>query len=591
LTTRLQFAQACLQAFNPTSDTPAHEQAMVAWMAYENTQATWNPMATTQSEPDATNFNSVGVKNYPNEATGVQGWLDTLNNGDYSTTIVAALLNSNSSASQVAQAVSSSPWGSHPTATLAQVQGAYSTYSNIAIPDGTGGSTTTNATTSAVAGTGTVAEAAVALVNGGAGSITTGATIPGFGAVAVGDIIFNGAGLTADVSNAVTDIIVERSIANASTVTLQLDDPLRQILRSGIFNQGDSLVLDGLPFTLVSFAKASDQLQLTFEATGVYLLRQRTGLTNYNSQTDVTGFAKQLVNEVSGLGFVGYTTALTQENAISIGRGTSSDPTEDSWTCLVRIATTIGWRVWESANTVYFGPDPYWLTHFGTQGVLQEFTDQVQNMDWDYDVGLPFGNLTVTAMTNLWVYNPGTPVTVAQMGVATGIWLVNDMQRDLFNPQATITLMVPMTPPELIASTAGEPTAVSTSVGTGSPASGTPNITATVSPAAIVSRGEAFTVTANVSGAGYGNTPQGTIEFQSSSTLTDGTAATSGDLPGGGAVKLDSTGTASVTVSKGFGPGTYTIIASYSGGAGGPPPSGQWQPIDTSASPISLIVN
>ncbi|RSN71657.1 CARDB domain-containing protein [Candidatus Methanodesulfokora washburnensis] len=54
-------------------------QALIIWTRYENTNAYWNPLATTWSMGEKSwNFNSAGVKNYGDEGTGVQATANTL---------------------------------------------------------------------------------------------------------------------------------------------------------------------------------------------------------------------------------------------------------------------------------------------------------------------------------------------------------------------------------------------------------------------------------------------------------------------------------------------------------------------------------
>jgi peptidoglycan hydrolase CwlO-like protein len=52
--------------------------AVVAWESAEGTAAAYNPLATTHDVPGATDFNSVGVKNYPSLGDGIQATIDTL---------------------------------------------------------------------------------------------------------------------------------------------------------------------------------------------------------------------------------------------------------------------------------------------------------------------------------------------------------------------------------------------------------------------------------------------------------------------------------------------------------------------------------
>ncbi len=84
-------------------------EAMAAWAQAEGTSAGFNPIATTQSMPGATNFNSVGVKNYASYADGVQATVTTLTNGHYPN--ILAALQAGNSAIAVGQAVANSPWG------------------------------------------------------------------------------------------------------------------------------------------------------------------------------------------------------------------------------------------------------------------------------------------------------------------------------------------------------------------------------------------------------------------------------------------------------------------------------------------------
>ncbi len=55
--------------------------SLVTWQTAENTTAAWNPLATTQPAPGATDYNSVGVKNYPSSTTGIAATVATLRGG------------------------------------------------------------------------------------------------------------------------------------------------------------------------------------------------------------------------------------------------------------------------------------------------------------------------------------------------------------------------------------------------------------------------------------------------------------------------------------------------------------------------------
>lgn len=58
-------------------------EAILEWMPFEGTSACWNPLGSTQVSSGATNFNSVGVKNYATREAGIEATAVTLNYGIY----------------------------------------------------------------------------------------------------------------------------------------------------------------------------------------------------------------------------------------------------------------------------------------------------------------------------------------------------------------------------------------------------------------------------------------------------------------------------------------------------------------------------
>jgi len=274
-------------------------------------------------------------------------------------------------------------------------------------------------------------------------------------------------------SQANTGVILQLTNTGASTVTLQFTDPKRLILRNMV-EQGVALNIGGIKYVFVQLTKASDQLQMVFESETIYRLNNQTGATPATTGTNVTPFVKSLVSAISTaknpVKFVApdyaSTWHLLAEGAptpIGLSRGTTTDPYENSWTAITRIASSIGWRVWEYNNTVFFGPDEYWLglmtknakgaavppINLGLNAVnpipvLKEFTRTVQLIDFDWDVGKPFGTCTVTCTLDNFNYLPGEVVILEGVGPASGAWLVSGIQRNGYEPQATMTLQVPM---------------------------------------------------------------------------------------------------------------------------------------------------
>jgi hypothetical protein len=86
-------------------------QALKLWAGAEGTAAQYNPLATTEPYNGASNFNSVGVKNYPSEAAGTSATVATLNQSNMSG--IKSALVSGAPLSSIVAAINASPWGSH----------------------------------------------------------------------------------------------------------------------------------------------------------------------------------------------------------------------------------------------------------------------------------------------------------------------------------------------------------------------------------------------------------------------------------------------------------------------------------------------
>ena len=290
-----------------------------------------------------------------------------------------------------------------------------------------------------------------------------------------------------DWRESITDITYEKNMKGVTTITLSGTDPNRTILKTNV-KQGTLLTIKSgstkMEFAFIQYTKSGDQYQMAFESMVIYRLRQQynpSGTVTTHNGTDVTSFMASLVTALNykGSGFddvkfvaPDYATIWSQLTgnanvkivAVGLGRGTTTDPTEDSWTCMARIASTVGWELWENHNVVYFGPDEYWLglltkdgngvaqppinVSMGTAGTkipkMREFGDEIMLIDFTWDVETPYGQATVTCMLDDWPYEIGEVVETIDMGIASGHWFVATMTRDMFMPQGTMTLNVPM---------------------------------------------------------------------------------------------------------------------------------------------------
>ena len=91
-------------------------QACLAWQAAEGGSASWNPWNTTQPAKGAKNYNSAGVKNYPNREVGIGATVKTLTNGRYGDVIRE--FRANRSGLAVCRRVDASPWGTKHAASV-----------------------------------------------------------------------------------------------------------------------------------------------------------------------------------------------------------------------------------------------------------------------------------------------------------------------------------------------------------------------------------------------------------------------------------------------------------------------------------------
>jgi hypothetical protein len=298
-----------------------------------------------------------------------------------------------------------------------------------------------------------------------------------------------------DYRESVSQAFIQKSMMGMSMITLQLTDPQRIILNSVVesgINDGATLSYDGLEFDFTQFMKASDQLQLVFESHLVHQLKTSWGATGRSVSNDVTPFVRQLVTEAGGQLYGPdykqiwpYITKAAIP-AVPLARGTSADPNENSWVAISRLASSVGWRLWEDAGTVFFGPDEFWLGKVGIDGpapagspppinsilasqnnlkdvqipILQEFTNSIMLIDFDWNYGAPYGQAQATVSMDNFSYYIGQAVYLDNMGPASKdkngnaiYWLVAGVQRDLYLSQGTVTLQVPMPIDDYIAPT------------------------------------------------------------------------------------------------------------------------------------------
>jgi hypothetical protein len=150
--------------------------------------------------------------------------------------------------------------------------------------------------------------------------------------------------------------------------------------------------------------------------------------------------AQEFVNAYSGssasTGTVATSTVL---QPYQFQRGGTAGIKQDSWACLQQLAQQVNWRCFVNEGSVYFVSETTLLKAKPTL-TIDENVVGVDGIDFDIDNGKVKSTVTVTARADRWGSPPGVVVVLDNCGPADGRWLVEEVSRDLFNADATITL-------------------------------------------------------------------------------------------------------------------------------------------------------
>lgn len=116
--------------------------------------------------------------------------------------------------------------------------------------------------------------------------------------VALDDLRINGGKTHADVTAAVTDTSLDQTISGASTLTLDLHDPERVLLRSELMKDRTTVALDDLTFELAAVRKQGNLLTVTFEDYAVAQLRRHKNVVKAAAgTTSRVEFCRRLIRK------------------------------------------------------------------------------------------------------------------------------------------------------------------------------------------------------------------------------------------------------------------------------------------------------
>jgi murein DD-endopeptidase MepM/ murein hydrolase activator NlpD len=272
--------------------------------------------------------------------------------------------------------------------------------------------------------------------------------------VVINSLKIDGEGAKTELIEAITDASLRRSIDEVPTMTITVRDSKRSLLRSGIFSKRITTQLDNKSFELAQVRKTGGELGLVFEDLAAAELRRHDTPLKVEAGTMTRiQFARRLLQETPWIPLVVSPTVKAEVTNVELARGTvaaegQQEDKEDTWTCLKRVFAEINWRCYidytldGAISGVNVGPDSAYLSG-GTVMTLREAQDGVDDIDFDWDVGKPVATAKLTIRAHRWQAPPGTPVTLPDIGPATGNWLVSSIDRSLFSSTADVELKVP----------------------------------------------------------------------------------------------------------------------------------------------------
>jgi hypothetical protein len=252
-------------------------------------------------------------------------------------------------------------------------------------------------------------------------------------------LVLGGKSAKAELRNALTGegAVLERTIEGASTLRLELRDPERVLLRSPLFLERTTANVDGQLYELVQVTKTGSDLSVVLEEAAVADLRRLKGALSAKAGTDLGTFALRLI-----AGAPGVTAVVEPRIALDqLARGSESEPDEDSWTALGRLADERGWRRFVlPSRRLILGSDEWLIKRSGAPLVVRENTAGVDEVDFEIDGRKSGTEASFTCDAKRWTAGPGGLIDARDLGLGSGLWLIKSTSRPLFTTRTTVTL-------------------------------------------------------------------------------------------------------------------------------------------------------
>lgn len=153
--------------------------------------------------------------------------------------------------------------------------------------------------------------------------------------------------------------------------------------------------------------------------------------------------AEAILKAYNGGDLSSFAGGATKEYAVTymFRRGPADgSTTEDSWTCMRRLADEVNWRLWEDAGTVYFMTDDD-ILRSRVRHTITPGAEGVDSVTGRISTRKPLQEVTVQCHARRWQAPPATVCEIEGYGKFDGRWIVATINRpSVFATATTVTL-------------------------------------------------------------------------------------------------------------------------------------------------------
>lgn len=231
---------------------------------------------------------------------------------------------------------------------------------------------------------------------------------------------------------------LSRSISEPSSLELEFADPNGEARRHPTFTEASTSVLDGIQFTLTEMDANADTLRTKLvDATAARLMAHKWTADGVISQQGGTGtrgdFIRRIVKTVDPDLAVDIQPGQQTLVQLAVKAGDSA------WQSIRTAADDVNWRAFTTANRLVVGADE-WLAKRTPPIPVSRATPGVHSIEWRMMPGVIPSDATITADALQWAAPPSQAITITGEGPADGVWIVEQVTKDLFSTRVQIQL-------------------------------------------------------------------------------------------------------------------------------------------------------